>query len=264
VQVEVHAVAWNERYLLPHWVRHYREFCSKLVIHDNGSNDGTPELAKQLGCEVRTYDTAGEQDNLAMQMLKSNCWKGTPADWVIVCDMDEFLTGWERLEALDPDRFTVLQVTGWNIVTESPPKDFAIPLRGMRAHHMDKPLCFSPRVGEINYAVGCHTCSPANGQVCPNILGMYHLCFLGEQYTVNRWKRYVPRMSARDKAQGWGAHYLDPEDQIRAMWRHSMESAVDLPQLYYNREEPSCLSSLRIGGQDVTEVDSVFYSGSRQ
>jgi hypothetical protein len=84
-----------------------------------------------------------------------------------------------------------------------------------RDRSCDKTAVFSPRIGEINYTPGAHTCSPS----CPTVsdlLPLYHYAALGEEYTVRRYRKWRERMSFGDIKHGFGRQYLQREAEIRA------------------------------------------------
>lgn len=94
-KVWVYAVMWNERELLPWWVRWYRQFAERIVVYDHASDDGCRELARELGCEVRDFPgQPGVIFEPALTATKNSCWKEArgEADFVVVVDLDEFVT----------------------------------------------------------------------------------------------------------------------------------------------------------------------------
>jgi glycosyltransferase involved in cell wall biosynthesis len=236
MSTNVYTIAWNERELLPHFFKHY-SFADKITVFDNGSTDGSQEIVVRLGGELRHYFTNGEQDNEAMRAVKCECWKDSKADWVIVCDMDEFIVGSERLAEYNPADKPVFLCEAWNMICEAPPVDFSILDRACRATWFDKCLCFPPTISEINYEHGCHKAHPAGGTIVPGVLKLYHFNMLGEDYVVKRWKRYVPRMSKNDIDHQWGFHYLQSEESIRRMWRQGMHDAVHVPPIGHSAKE---------------------------
>lgn len=266
MSVQVFAICWNEAYLIPHWVRHYRQFSDSLVIYDNGSTDGSQDIARSLGCDVRHYDTNGQQDNEAMRVLKSTCWMGSKHDWIVVCDMDEFLIAHENLAFFRPTggliEAPIFRCEAHQMLSESPPEDFQTVHKAVRAEYFDKCLCFSSAVKEMNYTHGCHDCKPEGGTIVPGVLKLYHYNFLGEQYVVDRWKRYVPRMSENDMINHWGEHYLHPEDAIRRMWQEAWSNALEIHPVSYLGDRAGL--QLGIRPRDVPEPDQGSGSGPAQ
>lgn len=69
---------WNEAAMLPQFVAHYRRRMGwdgvDIHVYDNGSTDGTSDIARALGCRVQTFATDGLRDDVHATM-KSRVWK---------------------------------------------------------------------------------------------------------------------------------------------------------------------------------------------
>lgn len=94
--IEAHIVAWNEAETIHLTIKHYKAFCSHIILWDNHSTDTTREIAKALGCTVKTFGKEGELSDRAYMELKNECWKKNHPgkdrrDYVIVVDADEIL-----------------------------------------------------------------------------------------------------------------------------------------------------------------------------
>jgi glycosyltransferase involved in cell wall biosynthesis len=220
----VYTICWNEAFLLPHFFKHY-SFADKVVVYDNGSDDGSQELVAKLGGELRHYDTNNEQDNIAMTRVKDSCWKDATTDWVVVADVDEFFFGWERAEGYIGQP-VVFACRNREMVSEIVPDD----LTTITSWYHDtrwhtKYLCFSPKITSINYGPGCHWCRPNPPNKVRGLMYYQHYVNLSEDYLVARWQRYAPRMSKSDKDHGWASNYLLEEDEIRRIYRRRLRSA---------------------------------------
>lgn len=222
--ITVYTITWNERFLLPYFFDHYN-FADKIIVYDNGSTDDTQDLVKSLGGVLRHYQTNG-QDNQVMMELKNNCWKGDKSDWVIVCDVDEFLHGTEILK--DYSGKIVFHPQGYQMVGEG--QDLKEIRKGFKEDAFSKMVCFSPKIDEINFNHGCHKAEPKGGTIV-RAMNLLHYNFLSEEYFVNRRKRYIPRMSRSDIAHKWGGEYLEPEEYQRSMYRAYLKIAVDLGEI---------------------------------
>jgi hypothetical protein len=90
----------------------------------------------------------------------------------------------------------------------------------------NKVALFSPRIGAINYFPGAHTANPP----CPVLdapkLILRHYHAMGEEYLVRRYHRYASRMSSGDLRNGWGSHYLKPEEAIRRDYHNGLAASL--------------------------------------
>ena len=55
------------------------------------STDNSVNIMNEYGVNVIPYDTQGKLEESAFLNIKNNSWKGSDADWVIVCDTDELI-----------------------------------------------------------------------------------------------------------------------------------------------------------------------------
>ncbi len=88
-KIEVHIVCYNEEFILPYTLRHYKTFASRIVVHDGGSTDRSKAICAEAGVEVQHWDTGGQINDELLRILKETCWLNTNAHWVIVVDADE-------------------------------------------------------------------------------------------------------------------------------------------------------------------------------
>lgn len=90
-KIEVHIVAYNEEFIIPYAIRHYKTFASRIIVHDGGSTDRTKAICEEMGAEVHHWETGGQINDELLRVLKETCWNGTSADWVIMVDADELV-----------------------------------------------------------------------------------------------------------------------------------------------------------------------------
>ena len=219
----VYALCWNEMFILPHFFEHYK-WADRIVIYDNESDDGSQEfIRKQKNTELRIYKTLeGCQDNLSMIKIKNTCWKGDPSDFVVVCDMDEFLIDHEKAVSYAGNQ-VVFDCLWWEMVSEEVPENFnSITMKFNPTRLGSKALCFNPRIEAINYQPGAHLCRPVPNNRIAGVLSYNHYSALAEDYFVKRWSRYRSRTSDRDKKYGYGHHYFFSDDKIRELYKEKL------------------------------------------
>lgn len=71
------------------------EFSDQVLVLDDGSTDGSPDLARELGCEVRIRDETGMWGREAPARAELWTWGAEAADdgWLLICDADQILHG---------------------------------------------------------------------------------------------------------------------------------------------------------------------------
>jgi hypothetical protein len=218
IKVAIYSIAYNENLLLPYFVAHYRSRfpgCN-ITIYDNCSTDNTARLASNLGCIVKQYDSCGRFCEDKQIEIKNNCWKGTDADWVIVCDIDEFLDA--DLAQLMEERCTILRTQGWDMVGGKTKEsfDFYAINHGIKNNLESKHIAFKPQeIAQINYAPGAHSCTPVgNVHYSYRVYNLYHYKYIYLDYVIARHKMSAERLSSINREMGWGAHYLIEEDRV--------------------------------------------------
>ena len=222
--IEAHIIAFNEAETIHLTIKYYQAFCSHIVIWDNHSTDNTREIAKHMGCTVKTFGVPGQLSDRAYMELKNECWKRThpgndPREWVIVVDADEILTAYPAGPTKDMYA-TIYKTQGWNIFSYDMPKESWMEItNGHPEQNYSKTVIFDPKaITDINFRVGCHVSSPRGNVVwSQEVLHLYHYRNVGgPQRLVDRHKLYRPRMSDENLQRQWGFHYMvSDEERIR-------------------------------------------------
>lgn len=236
MKVEAYILAWNESDIIGLVIKHYQKFCDKIVILDNHSTDNTAAIAESMGCEVRKFGTKffDDYENLT---IKNNCWKGSKADWVIVCDCDEVLfcmPAAERnvLAKATEAGETIFRTYGWQIMSDEMPKaDLLEITNGYHFSNYSKNIIFNPKAFEaINYNPGAHRIDPIGNVVWADhrfyVLHYKHIG--GVQRTIDRYKQYQPRMSRNNRRKGWGIHYDRTVPSLIEEWNERMAKSTPL------------------------------------
>ena len=92
-KIYAYVVYWNEMDNIPFVVDYWKRFAERVIVYDNGSDDGSVEYLSQYPwIEVRQFKTNGFDDTANMN-IKNSCWKESIgiADFVVVGDLDECL-----------------------------------------------------------------------------------------------------------------------------------------------------------------------------
>lgn len=246
MRIEAYILTYNESDIIGLVIKHYQKFCDKVIIMDNYSSDNTCQIAESMGCGVRKFGTLFFDDAENMR-CKNNCWKGSDADWVIVCDADEVLqkywqmnvdmgcpfeNTWYALQRGINDEKTIFKTYGWQIMSNSMPKyDLLEITNGYHFANYSKSIIFSPKhIQEINYNPGAHRCNPIGNVVWSDeTLYLLHYKHIGGvQRTIDRYKQYKKRLSRNNIKNGWGIHYNRTIPSLKEEWNERMAKSKPL------------------------------------
>lgn len=89
-----YATIWNEEIMLQFYLRHYSQFCDKMIFFDNESDDRSREIINSYpNTEIISYDTGGKFDDGVHMDLKHQAIKDCVGrcDYAIIGDCDEFI-----------------------------------------------------------------------------------------------------------------------------------------------------------------------------
>lgn len=224
MKFELFCPVYNEEYMLPYMVKWYKNKVGEdnivFNIYDNGSTDSTVSVIKSLNCKLGKYETNGQvRDDLLMDW-KNSIWKKSTADFVIVCDCDEFVD----IQVDQLSGFTILPTIGYNMVGVDGENPSTINY-GVPAKEMSKTCVFNPKaINNINYIHGAHTCSPEGDVRLAPAVALYHMKFISAQYVVDKYQSSQKRLSDINKKHGWGFQYEMAEDAIRTMYGHMVDA----------------------------------------
>lgn len=219
VQLDVYTFAFNETHILPHFVKHYRTIdpgCA-ITVFDNGSTDGTQALAASMGCVVQAFETEGKRSDVAMAAIKNTCWKSSLADWVVVCDCDEFLQVSLLSLAKESELgVSILRVHGFEVVGAK-----GFPLRRIGSYPSIwycKSICFRPaKINDINYSPGAHHCSPSGSVVFSRShYRLDHFRYISYRLLLKKHLRHFRRSNLEEAASGYGIGYQAYDSSVIA------------------------------------------------
>ena len=221
--VHLHATCWNEARMLPFFFEHYDRFVDRYFIRDNCSDDGSLDiLAAHPRVEIMELQLEGDSLCQAAFEQVNEFWKPSvgAADWVAVCNIDEFF--WHPdlpwyLAACKRRGITHIPSSGWEMFSEEfPVAGEHLPQTrrlGLRFPHMDKPSFFNPdAITDSGFAMARHSAEPQGRVIQPaeTEMQLLHYKHLGHDYTVARQAELGARMRELDREKKWGFQY-EPE-----------------------------------------------------
>lgn len=215
--VEVFALCYNEEHILQAFIDHYKNnFNASITFYDNHSTDNSLNIIKENGCNYYSYDSGGTMDEQWLLEIKNNCWKKSNADFVIVCDTDEFLE-----IPFDITGCTIIKTKGFDMIGEHDSR------LGVFNHLYSKQIMFSPKdIQEINYSAGSHLCNPI-GNIIENEIHalMLHRKYISEQHLINRYQNFSNRNSQYNKINGYCTHYNVSSENIINLFQELRQNA---------------------------------------
>lgn len=228
MKVEAYILTWNEAETIHLTVAHYKQFCDRIVIYDNFSTDNTREICEALGCEIRPFGVFGVLDDRQYLKVKNHCWKGSTADWVIVCDADEIL--YVDREVLTAETGTIFRTYGWNVFSNEMPKNDWLEIKtGVHDKDYSKHIIFKPsEFKEIGYIYGCHEFKPVgNVKFSEKELTLFHYKHVGgAQRVVDRHASYAPRRSQNNLRWGLGKQYGEDKEKTITYFNANLAKAT--------------------------------------
>lgn len=241
IQVNVFLLCYNEKEIIGHTIKHYRAMFPgcKITILDNMSNDGSDNIAKSMGCSVIQFDTGGNFDDYKNKELRNECWKNIRNEWIIVCDMDEWLCiTKDELIKEDLRGTTILTVKGYEIIGDSNTED----LKDINLHELkmgivseseNKPICF--KAGPIRlmeFEIGGHRAFPkGNVKWSETSYTLKHMNHLGLAFKLARTKIRFDRSHKARNEYGLCFGYSRPIQEYIDLHFTLMETKQDLSEL---------------------------------
>ncbi len=233
MKIEAYIIAWNESETIRFTIKHYKEFCDKVIIFDNYSTDNTREIAEEMGAEVRLFGEKGQLSDKWYLKVKNHFWKGSDADWVIICDADEILYHpylLFNLKSAAGRGETIFNTYGWNVFSHTVPRESFLELTtGFHDKNYSKTVIFNPKeIKEINYGYGCHQSQPRGNVKWSTVTpALFHYRNIGGvEALVERHKMYRKRLSPLNKELSLGVHYNYPDERRRIEWEEQYQKSV--------------------------------------
>ena len=222
MKIWVYSICWNEKILLPFYLRHYASFADKIIVYDHHSDDGSRLiLASHSRVEMRNYDAVGIHEP-SINAIYNNCYKEAigKADWVILCDIDEFIYDPDILATLQEYKdsgITVPKTLGYTMLHDNLPvyngKQIYYSYKlGVEDYVFNKSAIINPRV-EITYDPGRHSAkfNPEPIYSQPRIK-LLHYRYWGMDWLLERNRSHCARLSQQNIDSGWGYHIMPDKD----------------------------------------------------
>ena len=241
--VHYYAVCWNEERILPFMLDHYGHFVDHFTIFDNHSTDKTAYIVSTYhNVQLISFGNPNIFDDGENRRIKNTCWKQSrgKADWVIVCDMDEFLYQPDIencLQELSQKKVSLPKTEGYEMYSELfPTYTTGIMLtdtvqNGVRSTWLDKRILFDPhRIVDINYSVGAHQAEPTGivRQSSDGPFKVLHYKHMGLDYLLERYRKLGERLSDYNRTNKFGTHYLAKQEELRAEMERGLKEAKNV------------------------------------
>lgn len=228
--IHYYAICWNEELILPFVYDYYNKFVDHFIIYDNYSTDGSCQLlAGYSNVEIIKFDTGNKFDDVTHIKIKNKCWKKSrgKADYVIVCDVDEFIYHPNFDEFISKslkNKISFFKPLGYNMYSDFFPEYkeginiVKLITKGVFDRKYCKSIIFDPhQIVDINYAEGAHLCAPWGiiKSTVDTKLKLLHYKNIGLKYILSKKEMYKARLSETNIENKFGVENLvDESDTI--------------------------------------------------
>lgn len=229
MKLRIVSTLWNEREMLPFYLRHYEQYADEIVLYDDNSDDGSRTIAAccPLVKLMPWLNKPGLHDHAMMELWQ---WAMIDAardgfDWIAMPDIDEILWSYNGLRAAiaraDQRGYEVIASSGWNMVGDGLPQDdgksqiYELLETGVRAPVYSKPIivkCGTP----VTWNLGRHALENCAPKLSPPMVKLLHYRYLGHDYTARRNARNYARVGP-DKGCAW-SNAPDYHGEHSAQW----------------------------------------------
>ena len=146
--------------ILPLFLEHYsKNFPGCIInIHVHYAKKESLELLKKFNCNIFPFPNFKKYEiEDAAQELKSNVWKSSKADWVVVCDVDE-LVQIDSKELAKLKDIDLIQFKGYHMMNKDSVKELKDINYGYPEWYYNKACMFRPTVKKVDFDKGAHKC----------------------------------------------------------------------------------------------------------
>ena len=233
--IHYYCVCWNEEVMLPYIFNDHADFVNHFYICDNGSSDNSLKIIENHpNASVIHYDSNNEFNVQTNTHIKNQIWKRSrgKADYVIVCDADEFLYHSDLQGFLKNTKHSIFRAKGFDMVTETMPEKSLVKnvKKGEFLWSQSKVIFFDPnKIVNINFVEGCHYCFPY-GIVSFSKweVKLLHYKFLTLDYLMSRVNSFRQKYSPELRKKGFGAHYYNNDERHHNRFNHLVEKGEDV------------------------------------
>jgi len=238
MDITIFLLCYNESHIIRETIAHYKKQFpnAQFIISDNYSTDNSVEIANLLGCKIIKFDTKNTQDENIMLYIRSNCFtQFDVTNWVIVCDMDEWLCITEdELKKEEENGTTILKTIGYEMIGESILEQLSdINLhsisKGIQNKSMNKSICFNTNyIKDIGYTHGSLTSNP-KGMVkySEKQYIIKHMNMLGLKYFITKNINRYERNEYMRKA-NFNMHFMNDEVIITKKYNIALQISSDI------------------------------------
>lgn len=217
MKIDIFITCYNSGIILPYWLRHHQQFADNITIFDNMSTDNSIEIIKENNkknnINIISFDTGGKMEERTLMEIRNSCWRESKADWVIVCDSDEFIYHPNLINTLKDTNATHIIPCGYEMISENLPTTngqiYEELKMGFFREDFSKPCIFKPsEVKNINFSPGSHDAKPDGNIITDNDTGikLLHYKYLNRETLIKRYDDYKIRHSEYDKTHGYGTY----------------------------------------------------------
>lgn len=226
--LHVFIITWNEEKYIQELITWYKERVPEclITVWDNNSTDKTVQIAQDNSCDTYLFDTNNQMDEKTLMTIRNSCWIDSPAQYIIVCDADEFVDVNKHilLRNNEEQEWDICKCFGYEMVGEE--KDTIQTLnKGVWAAGYCKPILFKKdSIQSINFAPGSHSCNPVSNKELKwkvNFPNLYHTKHRSWTNVIERAKLLAERRSDHSKRMGWNFHY-GLEEHVHLNYRQGL------------------------------------------
>jgi glycosyltransferase involved in cell wall biosynthesis len=248
MRIHLYTLSWNEKAIMPFFLAHYGKYCEKIVVYDNESTDETPEIVRSFpNAELRSWSSGNTFHDGMHLDIKNSAYKESrgKADWVVVCDADEFLYHPNLVQVLASYKAKGInypKIRGYEMLPERMPEsgeDLCLKYRrGARYENLDKRAIFDPSL-DINFHLGSHDGDwPRDAVESPEAdIILMHYKMLSLDYFIARHTLLATRLSDFNKEKGAGGHYLWSKSRMEKTYNGFRRRRVNVVPFTWPRRE---------------------------